>query len=498
MQGATASFRTGIYPRSEGSSRRRATSTGGGRPRRRSTSRSSATLQRSSGGAGRRPRPPRRRDAALAGPLPAALEQPTGSSGRPDAFPRHEHLLPGAAGDGCEPRLQRAADERYVAPLPGRAWSRSRRRSRSRSGPVFRPGRWPRTCSSRARRTRCGAVVLAEPFLARGGRRPRRLADALDVLHGGPKLALWITFGDAAPARAGRSRSCRSTGSGSTSIRRPRRRSRAASTSYLLAGVLDARNSLPRSRTRSRPLPRQRSGRPRRRPGPERRPAVRVRADRAREALAPREAKTATEEEQHDRGTHVPDPRDRIAGQAVLAGQDLRGPPARRLRHRARPQLGRAARRRRTRGARRPAASAAARTASTSVDQLVEPLRPRARGEGRPRRRLRRRAAALRDVRRAVAHANGFDWRGSVRSFDNKYYSKAAVDRPDLAAPSRTTTRSSRSSSRSRQAELKVPITGAYTHRRSGRSTSVPHRHVARAARRRSATPRARSRRAAS
>src|SRR5947209_16439173 len=27
----------------------------------------------------------------------------------------------------------------------------------------------------------------------------------------------------------------------------------------------------------------------------------------------------------------------------------------------------------------------------------------------------------------AVAHTNGFEWRGSVRAFDNKYYSKAAV-----------------------------------------------------------------------
>ncbi len=62
----------------------------------------------------------------------------------------------------------------------------------------------------------------------------------------------------------------------------------------------------------------------------------------------------------------------------------------------------------------------------------------------------------------AIAHANGFEWRGSVRAFDNKYYSKAAVTGPisikepyhneefgflkDLA-----------------NADLKVPITGAYT-----------------------------------
>ncbi|MGH2547236.1 MAG: hypothetical protein ACRDHJ_10220, partial [Actinomycetota bacterium] len=30
----------------------------------------------------------------------------------------------------------------------------------------------------------------------------------------------------------------------------------------------------------------------------------------------------------------------------------------------------------------------------------------------------------------AVAHAEGFEWRGSVRAFDNKYYSKAAVTGP--------------------------------------------------------------------
>jgi 5-methyltetrahydropteroyltriglutamate--homocysteine methyltransferase len=43
-------------------------------------------------------------------------------------------------------------------------------------------------------------VVLEEPFLARaanGG--VHKLGDALEKLGGGPKLALWITFGDAGP-----------------------------------------------------------------------------------------------------------------------------------------------------------------------------------------------------------------------------------------------------------------------------------------------------------
>ena len=41
-------------------------------------------------------------------------------------------------------------------------------------------------------------VVLEEPFLARAeGGGVEKLADALDMLSGGPKLALWVTFGSA-------------------------------------------------------------------------------------------------------------------------------------------------------------------------------------------------------------------------------------------------------------------------------------------------------------
>jgi 5-methyltetrahydropteroyltriglutamate--homocysteine methyltransferase len=41
-------------------------------------------------------------------------------------------------------------------------------------------------------------VVLEEPFLARDDQaRPEDLADALETLAGGSKLALWLTFGDA-------------------------------------------------------------------------------------------------------------------------------------------------------------------------------------------------------------------------------------------------------------------------------------------------------------
>jgi 5-methyltetrahydropteroyltriglutamate--homocysteine methyltransferase len=62
----------------------------------------------------------------------------------------------------------------------------------------------------------------------------------------------------------------------------------------------------------------------------------------------------------------------------------------------------------------------------------------------------------------AVTHATGFDARGSVRSFDNKYYTKAAVTGPvTLAEPYHDAEfLLLREMAR---AELKVPVTGAYT-----------------------------------
>ena len=62
----------------------------------------------------------------------------------------------------------------------------------------------------------------------------------------------------------------------------------------------------------------------------------------------------------------------------------------------------------------------------------------------------------------AVKHANGFARRGSVRAFDNKYYTKAAVVGPiSLANPYHNAEFSYLVSVA--DAELKVPITGAYT-----------------------------------
>lgn len=62
----------------------------------------------------------------------------------------------------------------------------------------------------------------------------------------------------------------------------------------------------------------------------------------------------------------------------------------------------------------------------------------------------------------AIAHANGFKPRGSVRAFDNKYYSKAAVTGPiSLRVPYHNEEFELVRSVATH--DLKVPITGAYT-----------------------------------
>src|SRR5207253_7599926 len=62
----------------------------------------------------------------------------------------------------------------------------------------------------------------------------------------------------------------------------------------------------------------------------------------------------------------------------------------------------------------------------------------------------------------AVNHTNGFERRGSVRAFDNKYYSKAAVvGAISLRAPFHNAEFSYLVSVA--DAELKIPVTGAYT-----------------------------------
>jgi len=62
----------------------------------------------------------------------------------------------------------------------------------------------------------------------------------------------------------------------------------------------------------------------------------------------------------------------------------------------------------------------------------------------------------------AVAHADGFEERGTVRSFDNKYYTKSAVvDSPSLREPYHNAEFEFLQSAAAHR--LKIPVTGAYT-----------------------------------
>ncbi len=62
----------------------------------------------------------------------------------------------------------------------------------------------------------------------------------------------------------------------------------------------------------------------------------------------------------------------------------------------------------------------------------------------------------------AIDHANGFEPRGTVRSFDNKYYAKSAVTGPiSLAKPYHNEEFEFLQSVA--EARLKIPVTGAYT-----------------------------------
>jgi 5-methyltetrahydropteroyltriglutamate--homocysteine methyltransferase len=62
----------------------------------------------------------------------------------------------------------------------------------------------------------------------------------------------------------------------------------------------------------------------------------------------------------------------------------------------------------------------------------------------------------------AVAHTNGFEERGTVRSFDNKYYTKSAATGPvSLREPYHNDEFSFLKSVAERK--LKIPVTGAYT-----------------------------------
>ena len=107
------------------------------------------------------------------------------------------YRAPSAATDA--PKLGGPLGEEYVAPLPGP-------RIVTLPSPFalsHGTGATPKVMAEGVLKPALDGVdaelvVLEEPFLARDDQaRPDDVADALEALAGGPRLALWLTFGDA-------------------------------------------------------------------------------------------------------------------------------------------------------------------------------------------------------------------------------------------------------------------------------------------------------------
>ena len=97
------------------------------------------------------------------------------------------------------PKLSTPLDESYVAPLPGARLITLPSPYALAKG----TGLPPKVLAEGVLRPALESldaelVVLAEPFLARDeGAKPEALEEPLQLMAGGPKLALWLTFGDA-------------------------------------------------------------------------------------------------------------------------------------------------------------------------------------------------------------------------------------------------------------------------------------------------------------
>jgi 5-methyltetrahydropteroyltriglutamate--homocysteine methyltransferase len=101
--------------------------------------------------------------------------------------------------DGDAPRLGSPLDESYLPPLPGDRLVTLPSPFALSHGTGFSPQEVAEgVLKPQVDATRAEVIVLSEPFLAREpGANLDGLASALEVLHGGVPLALWITFGDA-------------------------------------------------------------------------------------------------------------------------------------------------------------------------------------------------------------------------------------------------------------------------------------------------------------
>ena len=142
------------------------------------------------------------------------------------------------------PSLSTGLDERYVAPLPGP-------RLVTLPSPyalAHGTGIPPKVVAESVLKPVLDGldaelVVLAEPFL--GSNELDDLAEALEALSGGPKLALWLEFGDAKPALEKGAAELPVEGLGIDFYATHVDDVPKGFDKLLLAGVVDARNSLP-------------------------------------------------------------------------------------------------------------------------------------------------------------------------------------------------------------------------------------------------------------
>jgi 5-methyltetrahydropteroyltriglutamate--homocysteine methyltransferase len=143
-----------------------------------------------------------------------------------------------------EPRLSQPLAERYVAPLPGPRLATLPSPYALAHGTEVSPRRMAESVLKPALDgLDAELVVLAEPFLGSDGLDD--LAEALEALSGGPKLALWLEFGDAKPALEQGAAELPVEGLGIDFYATHLDDVPKGFDKLLLAGVIDARSSVP-------------------------------------------------------------------------------------------------------------------------------------------------------------------------------------------------------------------------------------------------------------
>jgi 5-methyltetrahydropteroyltriglutamate--homocysteine methyltransferase len=143
-----------------------------------------------------------------------------------------------------EPKLSQPLGERYVAPLPGpRLVTLPSPYALAHGTDVSPKAMAANVLKPALDGLDAELVVLAEPFL--GDADIDGLAEALELLSGGPPLALWLEFGDAKPALEKGAAELPVDGLGIDFYATHVDDLPSGFDKLLLAGVIDARSSLP-------------------------------------------------------------------------------------------------------------------------------------------------------------------------------------------------------------------------------------------------------------